>query len=154
MWRAFQLAVSIALYAASGAYINKMSDYCSGCRYSPKIKTGPDACPFNYLYWHFFDQHTATFANNQRVKMPVNAWLKRSEEDKNEVRQSAALFLEKYVPESGQQPCCSNPRTSFSSPPKIAALPSFRRPHRLERINFLPSSKGKREALSLTTRFL
>ncbi|MDB6137747.1 MAG: cryptochrome/photolyase family protein [Verrucomicrobiaceae bacterium] len=90
-------------YAASGAYIDKMSDYCAGCRYSPKVKTGPDACPFNYLYWHFFDQHAATFANNQRVKMPVNAWLKRSEEDKNEVRQSAALFLERNVPKGEVQ---------------------------------------------------
>lgn len=86
-------------YAASGAYIEKMSDYCAGCQFSPKVKTGAGACPFNYLYWHFFDVHAARFAGNQRVKMPVNAWLKRSEKDKGEVRESARRFLDRYVPE-------------------------------------------------------
>ena len=41
-------------YAGSGAYISKMSDYCKGCRYSPSVKTGPKACPYNFLYWHFY----------------------------------------------------------------------------------------------------
>jgi len=42
-------------YVSSAAYINRMSNYCSGCRYDPKQRTGPDACPFNYLYWSFLD---------------------------------------------------------------------------------------------------
>ena len=87
-------------YAASGAYIDRMSDYCQGCRYSPKLRTGPDACPFNYLYWHFFDQHAARFADNPRVKMSLNAWFKRSEAEKDVVRTSAAEFLAKFVPNS------------------------------------------------------
>jgi deoxyribodipyrimidine photolyase-related protein len=85
-------------YAASGAYINKMSDYCRGCAFSPEVKTGPKACPYNYLYWAFFDQHAERFAGNPRVRMPVNAWLARSEKDKEAVRASATAFLEKYVP--------------------------------------------------------
>jgi len=40
-------------YAASGTYIDRMSDYCNACAYDPKIKLGPEACPFNYLYWYF-----------------------------------------------------------------------------------------------------
>jgi deoxyribodipyrimidine photolyase-related protein len=44
-------------YAASANYINKMSDYCAGCRYDPKVRIGEDACPFNYLYWNFLDRH-------------------------------------------------------------------------------------------------
>ena len=36
-----------------GAYINRMSDYCKGCRYKVAEKAGQDACPFNYLYWNF-----------------------------------------------------------------------------------------------------
>ena len=42
-------------YVSSAAYINRMSNYCSGCRFDPKQRTGPDACPFNYLYWTFLD---------------------------------------------------------------------------------------------------
>ncbi len=38
-------------YAASGAYIDRMSDYCAGCRFKPGVKLGPKACPFNYLLW-------------------------------------------------------------------------------------------------------
>lgn len=44
-------------YAASANYINKMSDYCKGCRYNPKVRTGEDACPFNFLYWDFLQRH-------------------------------------------------------------------------------------------------
>ena len=51
-------------YAAGGAYIDRMSDYCSSCRYKVKLKNGPDACPFNYLYWNFL--------NNQRKKLENN----------------------------------------------------------------------------------
>ena len=40
-------------YAASGAYIDRMSDYCEGCAYEVKQRTGPRACPFNALYWDF-----------------------------------------------------------------------------------------------------
>ena len=42
-------------YVSSAAYINRMSNYCGGCRYDPKLRTGPTACPFNYLYWTFLD---------------------------------------------------------------------------------------------------
>ena len=42
-------------YVSSAAYINRMSDYCGGCRYDPARRTGPGACPFNYLYWTFLD---------------------------------------------------------------------------------------------------
>lgn len=85
-------------YAASGTYIDKMSDYCAGCRFSPKEKTGPRACPYNYLYWNFYDQHAERFADNMRVRMPVQAWLKRCEREKDAVRESARLFLREHVP--------------------------------------------------------
>jgi deoxyribodipyrimidine photolyase-related protein len=44
-------------YAAGGAYINRMSDYCRGCRYDRSARTGPDACPFTTLYWDFLARH-------------------------------------------------------------------------------------------------
>ncbi|NND83502.1 MAG: cryptochrome/photolyase family protein [Gammaproteobacteria bacterium] len=56
-------------YSASGAYINRMSDYCGGCHYKVKEKVGDDACPFNSLYWHFMDRHRAQFGNNPRIGM-------------------------------------------------------------------------------------
>ncbi len=60
-------------YAASGAYIDRMSDYCVGCRYDPKIKLGPGACPFNPLYWHFLIENRATLAGNPRMALPYRS---------------------------------------------------------------------------------
>ena len=36
-------------YAAGGAYISRMSNYCKGCAYNPKLRVGEDACPFTTL---------------------------------------------------------------------------------------------------------
>lgn len=80
-------------YAATSSYIRRMSDYCKSCRFDPDKKTGPDACPFNYLYWHFIDLHADRFAKNPRMKVIVAGWLKRSEEEKKAVRKSAERFL-------------------------------------------------------------
>lgn len=56
-------------YTASGAYINRMSDYCRDCHYSVKEKVGEQACPFNSLYWHFMHRHRDRFGNNPRIGM-------------------------------------------------------------------------------------
>ena len=60
-------------YAAGGAYINTMSDYCKGCRYDRKQRTGPDACPFTTLYWDFLARHEQRFAHNPRMVRQVRA---------------------------------------------------------------------------------
>ncbi len=60
-------------YAASGAYINKMSDYCKHCRYDVRKKNGPDACPFNYLYWDFMIKNSNKLAKNQRLAFAYKA---------------------------------------------------------------------------------
>ena len=57
-------------YAASGAYIDRMSDFCATCAYDVKQKSGPEACPFNYLYWAFLIRHQERLANNPRLAMP------------------------------------------------------------------------------------
>lgn len=54
-------------YAASGAYIDRMSDYCSGCSYDVKAKTGSGACPFNRLYWPFLIRHQRLLSGNSRM---------------------------------------------------------------------------------------
>lgn len=56
-------------YAASANYIGKMSNYCKGCRYDAKKRTGEDACPFNTLYWDFLLRHRERFGANQRMAM-------------------------------------------------------------------------------------
>ena len=56
-------------YAAGGAYINRMSNYCKNCRYKVTEKSGEDACPFNYLYWDFLDRHREKLGNNPRLGM-------------------------------------------------------------------------------------
>ncbi|WP_245528555.1 cryptochrome/photolyase family protein [Brevundimonas subvibrioides] len=57
-------------YAASGAYIDRMSDYCGSCRYDVKAKTGDNACPFNRLYWGFLERNRARLRDNVRLAMP------------------------------------------------------------------------------------
>jgi deoxyribodipyrimidine photolyase-related protein len=51
-------------YAAGSNYINKMSDYCKNCAYSPEVKTGPNACPFNYMYWDFMIRNKDVLKSN------------------------------------------------------------------------------------------
>lgn len=81
-------------YAGSGAYISRMSNYCQGCAYDPKKKSGAGACPFNLLYWDFFDRHMERFSSNPRVGMIINTWRKRPEAEKNVIRAEAAAFLD------------------------------------------------------------
>ncbi len=81
-------------YAATSAYIDKMSDYCANCRYKPKVKIGPDACPYNYLFWDFYDRHADRFRDHPRVGAMIRSWDKRPEASKRAVRESAAAFLE------------------------------------------------------------
>jgi deoxyribodipyrimidine photolyase-related protein len=54
-------------YAAGGAYINSMSDFCGGCRYNPKVRVGDNACPFTAGYWAFLHRNRAALSGNQRV---------------------------------------------------------------------------------------
>ena len=58
-------------YAAGGAYISRMSNYCKPCVYDPKLRVGETACPFTTLYWDFLDRHKETFAKNHRMSQQV-----------------------------------------------------------------------------------
>jgi deoxyribodipyrimidine photolyase-related protein len=80
-------------YAASGAYIKRMSDYCDGCRYKVAQKTGPAACPFNALYWDFLARNEAKLARNPRMAPMYRVWAKFGDEQKQALRTSAAAFL-------------------------------------------------------------
>ena len=80
-------------YAASGAYINRMSDYCRGCHYDVKASTGEGACPFNALYWDFIARHRERFARNPRMAMPLRTLDRMAAEKVTALRGRAAGFL-------------------------------------------------------------
>jgi deoxyribodipyrimidine photolyase-related protein len=58
-------------YAAGGAYIDRMSDHCGGCRYDPKVRVGETACPFTAGYWAFVDRHADRLGANPRTSRAV-----------------------------------------------------------------------------------
>jgi len=80
-------------YAASGAYINRMSDFCSGCAYDVKRKTGEGACPFNYLYWAFLIRSRDRLASNPRLAMPYRTLAAWSSERQAAIVAEAEDFL-------------------------------------------------------------
>ncbi|WP_166838975.1 cryptochrome/photolyase family protein [Rheinheimera pleomorphica] len=80
-------------YAASGAYINRMSNYCQHCAYQVKKTTEADACPFNALYWHFLQRNQTLLAQNPRLALAYANWHKRSDNDKAAILAKAADTL-------------------------------------------------------------
>jgi deoxyribodipyrimidine photolyase-related protein len=80
-------------YAASGSYINKMSNYCKSCHYKVKEKNGPQACPFNYLYWDFLDRNQEKLGKNPRLGMPYRTLSKMSDEKRQAIQSDARIFF-------------------------------------------------------------
>lgn len=78
-------------YAAGGAYLNRMTQFCKGCAYDPKKRVGEDACPFTTLYWDFLDRHRDEFSRNHRMSQQVMGLNRLS--DLPELRQRAAEVL-------------------------------------------------------------
>lgn len=80
-------------YASSGAYIDRMSDYCRSCRYDVEQRTGPDACPFNALYWDFLARNRRKLGNNPRLAMPYRNWDRMDAGTQDGLRKQASGFL-------------------------------------------------------------
>jgi deoxyribodipyrimidine photolyase-related protein len=81
-------------YAASGAYIDRMSDYCSGCRYTVKQRTGKNACPFNALYWDFLARHRARFEANPRMAQMYRTYDRLGTEEHTKISAHAKSILD------------------------------------------------------------
>lgn len=80
-------------YVSSAAYIDKMSHYCGSCFYKKSLKTGEKACPFNSLYWNFYDRNESKLASNPRIGMMYNVWRKMKPEDKTALLEQAQYYL-------------------------------------------------------------
>jgi deoxyribodipyrimidine photolyase-related protein len=85
-------------YAASGAYINRMSNHCKGCRFNPKDKVGEAACPFNYLYWNFLIENEDRLRSNPRMGLAYRNLDRMPAEQRHAVRDKAERFLGDMTP--------------------------------------------------------
>ena len=80
-------------YAAGGAYINRMSNYCRECHYKVSQKNGAAACPFNYLYWDFLIRNRAKLQDNARLGMMYRSLDRMDVEKIAAIRHDADQFL-------------------------------------------------------------
>jgi deoxyribodipyrimidine photolyase-related protein len=81
-------------YVSSATYIDKMSNYCENCFYSKKEKVGEKACPFNSLYWHFYERHENKLGKNPRIGMMYNVWNKMEISKKEAILVQAQYYLD------------------------------------------------------------
>jgi len=81
-------------YIASGAYVNRMSNFCKSCKYNVKEKLTDDACPFNYLYWNFLSRHKDKFKNNRRMTLAYKNLENISEDDRKVIDKKSKDFLD------------------------------------------------------------
>lgn len=76
-------------YAATGKYIQRMSNYCGECRFDPAQATGEDACPLTTLYWEFLIRNQRKLADNQRMALQLKNIERKSEQELREIRSRA-----------------------------------------------------------------
>ncbi len=76
-------------YIATGKYIDRMSNYCKGCRFKPDQSHGQDACPFTTLYWDFLIHHESSMSKNPRMVMQVRNLKRMSDETKAAIQAQA-----------------------------------------------------------------
>jgi deoxyribodipyrimidine photolyase-related protein len=76
-------------YCATGAYIDRMSNACQGCRFDPKKASGPDACPFTTLYWDFLARNQKLLARNQRMTMQLKNVARKDAAELRMIRRQA-----------------------------------------------------------------
>lgn len=84
-------------YCASGAYINRMSNYCSQCRYDPKAATGDKACPFTTLYWDFLVRHRELLEGNRRMAFQMKNLERKGRSELEAIARQAAELREQLL---------------------------------------------------------
>lgn len=83
-------------YVSSANYLQRMSDYCNGCPYDPKQRYGPRACPFNALYWDFYDRHAERLRGNPRIGMAYQTWDRMDGRERQRILEHA-LYVKENV---------------------------------------------------------
>jgi len=87
-------------YAASGNYINKMSDYCAGCRFKPGQATGEDACPITTLYWDFLSRNRGKLVSNRRMGFQFKNLDRKDETETRAIRRQAEDLKTRFTDET------------------------------------------------------
>lgn len=80
-------------YVSSANYIRKMSNYCSSCDYDPRSRHGENACPFNSLYWAYFEKHRDKLEGNPRIGMAYHHLKRMDSEKKKKILDQAQTYL-------------------------------------------------------------
>ena len=80
-------------YVSSAKYIRSMSDYCETCDYDWKKRHGDIACPFNSLYWNFFERHRLLLGKNARMAMMYRVWDRMDKDEKKRILNQANTYL-------------------------------------------------------------
>jgi len=88
-------------YAASGAYINRMSDYCRNCSFDQKQRTGPEACPFNFLYWNFLLENKNLLEANHRMALAYRNLQRIPQAELDRIVSDAGEFLNSLESSNG-----------------------------------------------------
>jgi deoxyribodipyrimidine photolyase-related protein len=76
-------------YAASGRYVQRMSNHCRACRYDPGTRTGEDACPFTTLYWDFLDRNRQQLGGIRRMQLSLGNLDRIAPEELTQIRHQA-----------------------------------------------------------------
>lgn len=83
-------------YAASGKYLERMSDYCHGCQYRPEVRTGPEACPFTTFYWDFLLRHEQKLRGNRRMALMFKSLERLPEAERKAISGQADELRKRY----------------------------------------------------------
>jgi deoxyribodipyrimidine photolyase-related protein len=84
-------------YCASGSYINRMSDYCRGCRYVPGKATGGDACPITTLYWDFLSRNRNRLKSNRRMGFQYKNLARKDSSERRAIRKRADALKVRFT---------------------------------------------------------
>jgi deoxyribodipyrimidine photolyase-related protein len=83
-------------YVATGKYIQRMSNYCAGCRFKPDQATGPEACPFTTLYWDFLMRHEKLLRKNTRMMLQLKNLARLDRKQRAAIQRRAAALRVGY----------------------------------------------------------